>query len=448
MRLGLFIAVLGLLAACESGAAHVGSSSQVEAPSPRKAEGLKLAHPWTDDVLEAETERYLGDAAFRRQVLEASLTNHENVYAMTRLSGYGVAGRGWEMLPEWTPRTVPIDEAYATSLRAGAPVKIAQDTEPLWDGIKPEKMSEWIALGKRVFYEYPLRSEVFAEHALRSKDLAERIGLFQDEFGTWPGVVAFQTLDGEAEIGITCALCHVTFEGGKTIEGRARRSLDYGEMRLAFYRDTGATLSDEVRDRMARWGPGRADITQDDDEDPVAIVDLWGVRDHEYLTQSGTLHQIHPAALAIRQETQLLHANQERVRPPRELAWALAMYVYSLTPPSPRETVANDTAKLGKILFKEHCGHCHRDTNYGGLPVSATSIGTDPVLANGSARGTGLYRPTPLTRVADAAPYLHDGTVPTLQELLDPAREVPGHRYGTDLPLSDRSALIAFMEML
>jgi cytochrome c2 len=306
-----------------------------------------------------------------------------------------------------------------------------------------------VTLGRRVFFEYPLRSEVFAEHALRSPEVASRVGLGADRHGTWPGVVAYQTVDGKAEIGITCALCHVSIEDGEMIEGRARRIFDYGEMRLAFYRDTGTFISDDLIRRMSSWGPGRADITQDDDEDPVAIVDLWGVRDHEYLTQAGTLRNMHPAALAIRQETQILHANHERIRPPRVLAWALAMYVYSITPPPPVQLPQDEgETKRGKLLFAEGCEHCHIDKNHGGLPIAAEKIGTDQALAFGKARGTGLYRPSPLTRVAQAGPYFHDGTVATLEDVMDPERKIPGHRYGTDWPLADRKALIAYLTTL
>jgi hypothetical protein len=63
-----------------------------------------------------------------------------------------------------------------------------------------------VALGKKVFYQYPLRSEIFAEYAIRSEKLADSIGLWPDENGVWPGVIVFETLDGESEIGITCAL--------------------------------------------------------------------------------------------------------------------------------------------------------------------------------------------------------------------------------------------------
>lgn len=448
MRTRLFIGLAGLALACNASNADVAPPRAQAADAPLSAQGLALPKPWTDEALAGEAERYLTDAAFRRAILEESLTSKKNIYARTRMSGYGLEGRGWEMLPEWTPKTVAIDDAYVARLVDGQPLSLGENAKPLWDGTRPANMSEWVELGRKVFYEYPLRSEVFAEHALRSPQLAARVGLRSDDKGLWPGVVAFQTPDGSTEVGITCALCHVSIEDGTMVEGRARRDFDYGEMRLAYYRDTGASLDEDVRQRMERWGPGRADITQDDDEDPVAIVDLWGARDHDYLTQSGTIRHLHPAAMAIRQETQLLHANQERVRPPRELAWALAMFVYSMTPPERVAHTPNAHTDHGEALFTEHCGYCHRDKNYGGLPVSAASVGTDPVLAQGSARGTGLYRPTPLLRVAEAAPYLHDGSIATLAEILNPTRSVPGHRYGVDLPTSDREAILAFMETL
>ncbi|MCP4447641.1 MAG: c-type cytochrome [Myxococcales bacterium] len=124
------------------------------------------------------------------------------------------------------------------------------------------------------------------------------------------------------------------------------------------------------------------------------------------------------------------------------------MFVYSMTPPKRVAHTPDARTEHGESLFTEHCGYCHRDKNYGGLPVAAASIGTDPVLAKGSARGTGLYRPTPLLRVADAAPYFHDGSIATLAEILDPERSQAGHRYGVDLPPADRAAIVAFMETL
>jgi hypothetical protein len=302
---------------------------------------------------------------------------------------------------------------------------------------------------------------VFAEHALAHGGVADRVGLRAATDGTWPGVVAFEDLDGRSRIGITCALCHVAIEGGEMIIGKARRNLDYGHMRLAYHDDAKVPLPADLAARMATWGPGRADITQDDDEDPVAIPDLWGVRELSHLTQAGTLRHVGPAALAIRQETQILHANRERTRPPRELAWALAMYVYSLTPPDRPRPETAVAAAAGERLFSQHCSRCHSDASGSGDLVAAEQVGTDPALAFGHARGTGRYRPAPLVRVAEAAPYLHHGAVRTLEDLFDPARfddaydrgmhgpgPVPGHRYGTSLAADERAQLVAYLRQL
>src|SRR5205085_2038258 len=154
-------------------------------------------------------------------------------------------------------------------------------------------------------------------------DAGAALGVERLPRGEVPGVVVFDDVDGTHRVGITCAVCHSDVRDGEVVAGAARRSLDLGALRLAYYRDTGAPVDAELARRMATWGPGRADVTEDDDEDPVAIPDLWGLRDEPYLTHAGTIRHIGPAALAIRQETQLLHASGLRVRPPRELAWAL-----------------------------------------------------------------------------------------------------------------------------
>jgi cytochrome c peroxidase len=80
--------------------------------------------------------------------------------------------------------------------------------------------------------------------------------------------------------------------------------------------------------------------------------------------------------------------------------------------------------------------------------VTAATIGTDPALASGRGRGTGKYRVPALLAVRNGAPYLHDGSVPSLAELLSPSREEPGHPAGTSLAQPDRDALIAFLETL
>ena len=167
--------------------------------------------------------------------------------------------------------------------------------------------------------------------------------------------------------------------------------------------------------------------------------------------------------LAIRQETQLLHSNHQKVRPPRELAYALALFLYSLEP-APSAPLSSADVKLvprGKELFVGSCKGCHSNAALGGPPMPAEKIGTDRALAFGGARGTGKYRPPALLRVSAAAPYFHQGAVPTLEDVLSPARlepsyaksplakgAVPGHTYGTDLPVADRAALVAYLRSL
>ena len=383
-----------------------------------------------------ERERYLNDRSFRRQVLEASLSNHANTYSSQRLSSYALPSGGWDALPEWNP-----------VVRGAA----------LWDGKTPATQGEWEALGRKVFFDYPLRSEPLVEFAATHAELSEAVGLQRDARGDSPGVVSFVDVDGRTRLGITCALCHSQVIGGEVVAGYARRQFDYGKLRLAFHAETKTHVDDRLAARMKTWGPGRADVTEDDDEDPVAIPDLWGLKAQTALTQAGTIRHVSPTALAIRQETQLLHSNHERVRPPRVLAWALATYLYTLTPPE-RSFAA---VPRGADLFRRGCAECHSNAAYGGEPVDAARIGTDLSLANGAARGTGRYRPPALIRVSEAAPYLHHGAVPTLEDLFDPVRladsygrgtlgpgAVPGHVYGTDWPAEDRAALVAWLKTL
>ena len=217
----------------------------------------------------------------------------------------------------------------------------ARGQPALWDGKRPESMEGWVSLGREVFFRYPLRREVFVEWALGHPEVGARVGVRAAADGTYPGVVVFVDTRGESQIGMTCAICHADAATGQAVVGRARRDFDYGALRLAYHAATGTTVDAQLARRMRTWGPGRADVTEDDDEDPVAVPDLWSLRRADFLTQAGTIKHT-PTALAIRQETQLLTSNHQTVRPPRELAFALAMFLYSLKPPP--STPAGDPA--------------------------------------------------------------------------------------------------------
>jgi len=420
--------VLALVAACS-------------APTPAPVVVAALA-PWSDAWLLEQAKPYLTDAVARRAALEHALTNPANMYSRIRLAAYGRATGGWDLLPVWNPRSIAVTTAMLPTLARGE--LPAPPSTPLWNGVTPTTMPAWVALGRRVFFEYPMRAEVFMEYALTEPKLAAAVGVERTRDGDLPGLVVFANIDGETRVGITCAICHATVKDGKLIAGEARRTFDYGKLRLTFDQIHGTVRSADEANRMASWGPGRADVTEDDDEDPVAIPDLWGLRHQRFLTQAGTIRHDSPLALAIRQETQLTDSNHARIRPPRELAWALAMYVYSLTPPA---STAPPSPR-GATLFLDHCARCHANAVYGGGAIAATTIGTDPALATGRGRGTGKYRVPSLLGVRDGAPYLHHGVVRSLAELLSPDRKEPGHVAGTQLASSDRDALIAYLETL
>jgi len=417
--------------------------------------------PWTDAWVNREGKRFAEDPAYRRAALETSLVNHANTYSQQRLGSYGLRERGWDVLPVWNPRSLPVTAELAAALERGELPPVTAERAPLWDGKTPTTMTEWAALGKRVFFEYPMRAEVFMEWGLMKPELVAALGVERTADGGVPGLVVFANVDGKTRVGITCAICHTAVREGALVVGAARRRFDYGRLRLSYFEDTRSSVEPELARRMATWGPGRADVTEDNDEDPVAIPDLWGLRDETVLTQAGTIKHASPLALAIRQDTQLTHANHQRIRPPRELAWALAMYLYSLEPPAPK--VRGSFAQLvrGASLFATACRSCHDNAAYAGKAIPAKKVGTDPSLATGQARGTGHYRIAPLLDVANAAPYLHHGPVTSLDELLSPARlapdyrggrlgpgAIPGHAFGTELAAPDRAALIAFLEIL
>ena len=418
------------------------------------------AEPWSDAWLIAEGARYLADAEHRRRSMLASLRNHANLYSRTRVSSYGLGDRGWDRLPEWNPIGRTFRESDRAALAAGESPEVGSGSR-LWNGRVPETQAEWVALGRRVFFEYPLRADEHVRFGVADAERAGRFGIEAGADGTVPGVVVFRDVDGRDRVGIACAICHTARDGEAVVEGRARRRFDYGALQLEHARVRGRTIAPEMARRMASWGPGRADITEDDSEDPVAIPDLWGLRHQSALTQAGTIEHVGPIALALRQETQLIYANHTRTRPPRVLVWALAMYLYSLEPPQrDAEPPPREVATRGEALFGEHCAECHSNDAYGGQTVRADRVGTHQGLAHGVARGTGRYRPAGLIRVADAAPYFHDGSVATLEDLLGRARleatyrgalgegAAPGHEYGLDLGAGDRLALLAFLNTL
>ncbi len=123
-------------------------------------------------------------------------------------------------------------------------------------------------------------------------------------------------------------------------------------------------------------------------------------------------------------------------------------YLESLRPPKYPGLINEALADSGRVVFEDHCVRCHGtygvDGTYPNRIVAIEDIGTDPVrLTALSPSGRQLYADSwfahvgedavqdtvvdpggyvapPLDGVWASAPYLHNGSVPTLAAMLDP----------------------------
>jgi mono/diheme cytochrome c family protein len=272
------------------------------------------------------------------------------------------------------------------------------DELPVWNpvgldlDISPDDPVALRALGEQAFFRYPAQLwQQGGDH-----------------------LVHVQTAAGD-RVAATCATCHAM--GG--VPGLANATLDIG------------------------FGPGRADVTTRDGSEPLKIPDLRPVREQRYLQASAAVRQRDVISLAVRIETLVITAHHETVRPPPIVTLALAEYLWSLDPPPPAPATGH-----GAALFAARCAGCHVPPAFTGEPVAAARVGTDPAAAFSRDRGTGMYRVPSLRGVADRALLLHDGSVHSIAELLDPARTTPGHRFGTTLSAADRSDLAAYLATL
>lgn len=360
--------------------------------------------------------RFVTELSFRRAALEQSLAVTTNGEARLRLEHYGRES-GWEALPVLNAELAPATKAATQPLARLWPGKVTWSEQAL------------LELGRRAFEEWPaqrapqLRSVLgLAPGAAIDRRRVEAVGAWVDERGRVGGFVWARYPDGTTEPALSCASCHARpDQTGRLQHGPAS---DF---------DLGALLGEG-------WGKGHVDVTADALHNPVAIPDLRATRHQRRLHHSGNLYAS-LEALAVRTETLLISARENLVRPPRELAFALAYYVWSLGKPGAPEPQPS-------VQFRESCGRCHSGpTGAGGL-VSAAELGMDPAATESSLRGTGGYRVPSLYRVSERRRLTHLGWALTLEQFLDPARLAaqPGHEFGLELDAERRRALVRELE--
>jgi hypothetical protein len=425
----------------------VAACNRTPAPDPTPAPALH------DDPL-----AYIQSAAYRRAILERDLVDPTPVYARVRLRHYARDDpRGWERVPIIDWPTLPLTPELATQiattkrlpeLEFGPPLGAGFGTEQAPSNL-PKTREAWVALGERVFFEYPMGPAPMLGRALRDGANLPNYGLIEHD-GAYVGV-RLASVNGHTRVVLTCASCHASRGADGVVSGiRANRDYDLGRLRLEHGGAHEAQAVDETRaEDLHKLGKGRSDVQRDEVFNPYAFPDFGGIADMPYLHHTANWYHRGVATLAIRVETVFMTRGRVSDRPPRVLMWALAEYLRSLPPPPP-VAQPSPQSERGRLVFEaQGCDVCHVPPLYtSNVRVSLDEMGTDRSAGESVVRGTGDWRVPSLRGAGGNAPYLHHGAFATLEQMFDPTREEPGHAYGLELTPKARAELLAFLRTI
>ena len=260
-------------------------------------------------------------------------------------------------------------------------------------------------------------------------------------------------------LGITCAFCHSVVDNsagegiGRRLDGWPNRDLQVGTI---------VALSSVVQEDAAllavltSWLPGFYDpyFNHDGINHPVLIPPAYGLQDVplETYTGEGPISYWN-AYVAVTQ----MHGQGDFSQPllgisidnnpdlvTQKLPLLLAYQLSLLAPPPPEGFFDADAAEAGQAVFAEVCASCHVPPTFTDAPTlhDADETDIDPLYAT---RGTtGQYRATPLRALWQHAPYFHDGSEATLEDVVDHYEAALGFSLSTE----DRNNLIEYLKSL
>jgi hypothetical protein len=403
--------------------------------------------------------------------------------------------------------------------------------------------ADWIKAGEVVFDapigETPLGNVVSLDE-IRDPAWWARIGAQPAKDGTLPSFGYVIREKGRVEVGnLSCASCHTQVTPhGEVIKGAQGnfpfdRAVAYAirgappqalqGVRLGQYALYGTPwLEPDAQGQIFRMSLEEMAVAHDTIPPgviarhrtslfyPVQVPDLIGVKDRHYLDRTGLQQQRSIVDLmryaALNQGGDDLASYDgftpagipdfkhlpapgtaglvTRSRYSDGQLYALALYVYSLTPPLNPNKFDALAARGKKVFQREGCATCHTpplytnnkltlaegftpppgaEQKYDMLPIS---VGTDPNLALNTRRGTGYYKVPSLKGVWYRSMFGHSGWCATLEDWFDPRRlrddyvptgfkpygaktyAVRGHPFGLDLNAQDKKALITFLKTL
>ena len=246
-------------------------------------------------------------------------------------------------------------------------------------------------------------------------------------------------VDRLTRVGVTCALCHSTVDNsfssgiGKRLDGWANRDLDPG-----LVISLSPALSTAQKAIYASWGKGMYDprFNIDGLNKPSVIPPAFGLQDVHKITFTGDGDDI---AYWNRYVAVTQMGGQGTFTEPRlginitngtqDLVSAklpsLQAYQLSLAAPTPPAGSFDATAAArGKLLFegKARCATCHTGSTFTDanlrLHPKTDSMVEPEVPSHADRSATKLYRTTPLRGLWQHAPYFHDGSAATTEQVV------------------------------
>ncbi len=287
-------------------------------------------------------------------------------------------------------------------------------------------------------------------------------------------------------VGITCALCHSTVDDsastalginggkgiGKRLDGWPNRDLNAGAIiALSPVWDT----NPDARTMLNSWGPGMYDprFNFDGKSNPTVIPPAYGLFGLENSIFTGDGDVQHEPAGPVAYWNRYVSVTQmggHGVFSDPRLPWtvdntdggnlpdlvtsklpALQAYQWSISAPAaPEGSFDVDAAARGKVVFNSSaatCATCHT----GELFTDATEGVLHPITASAAAEtdyalrsATKQWRTSPLKGLWQHAPYFHDGSAATLEEVVDAYVA----KLGLTLSEGQASDLVEFLKSL
>lgn len=245
-------------------------------------------------------------------------------------------------------------------------------------------------------------------------------------------------VDRLVRVGITCALCHSTVDNsfskgiGKRRDGWPNRDLNPGAIMAL-----SPALDLATKAALNSWGPGKFDPRHNVDglSKPVVIPPAYGLAGIHRITFTGDGEDIaywnryvavaemggQGTVTEPRLNLRITHGTEDLVSAKLP---ALQAYQLSLgAPPAPAGSFDPVAAERGRIVFEGggKCVACHSGGSFTDantrLHPPGDSMAEPETPSYASRSATKLYRTSPLKGVWQHAPYFHDGSAATLDDV-------------------------------